>query len=126
MEEQVIGRDVEELFKVAGEREHSFTHGDKKWTFKFRTLSWGEHYQIVENSWGTAQDPTTGDLVRNFDFSGYYEQVLMLVITQMPDGSVPSLQVIRQLSSTVVTQLVTSGLVPSPLLQVEEEAIKKD
>lgn len=123
----MAGVNIEALMKNRGQREFKFAMKGQEWVFKMQELSWGRHLQIIEECWYLApnvEDPRQVD--RKFDLPKYYEDVLMDVIVELPDGSSPTRPVLRQLSSPVITKLITSGFVPSPLLNDEAEEVKKD
>ncbi len=116
------GQDIQELFKLPGEREHEFEHGDKTWKFKYKALTWKQHMQAVEESWGT-KIALNGSAEAVFNVGQYYEKVLLDAVTECPGGASLTKTYLDQLSSDVLWKML--DMVPGPVLGAALEEAKK-
>lgn len=117
------GKDIAELFSGTEVKDFTLTHGGKEWTFKYRPISWQDHFQAVEVGWETTLDPQ-GKSEMFFNAAKYYENLFVLAIVAGPSGQAPSRMELRALHPDVIGQL--TSIVPSPKLTRELAESKKD
>lgn len=122
------GKDISELFKPVGTQTLEFEARGRLWRWRYRALSWPEHFDLVERAWETVEedDDSTGEvfLGRRFNAHRYYETALMLALEEGPGGRKPTLVELRQLGSDVIRSLIAA--VPNPNLAAQVEKAKKD
>lgn len=124
MEEELeIGTDITELFKKTGSQPFEFEHNGKRWQFKYKELSWEEHFLVIEGSYDT-RTGLDGVSQRFFNASRYYAEIFKVAILEIPGGKPLVDTYLRMLPSDVVTKMLP--MVPGPTLDVAGEEAKKD
>lgn len=116
-----VGTDITELFKDTSTKEFEFEHNDKLWKFKYKELSWGEHWQVIEEAYDTRVN-VVGDTERFFNANIYYSKIFKIAIVEIPGGHSLTDTYLNMLPSEVVTKMLP--MVPGPVIDVEEA--KKD
>ena len=119
------GTDIQSLLKNTGQKDFTFILDDLEWTFKMKEISWGDHFSIIENCWELIQNHDL-EWERKFNTARYYEDILMTTIMELPDGTGPTRQILRQFSTPVISQLILSDCVPGPLLEDITAEVKKE
>ena len=117
------GTDLSLLQVETGVKTVRFDYGEYSWEFQYREVTWAQQWDAIETSWESVEreDKT---FEPEFNVPAYYQKLLMQALVEVPGGGEPTLEFLISLGPVVFSKLST--IVPSPILNLEVERVKKE